>query len=149
VRRRRNTRFEGQTPWPRRTPADANEREQSGEAQNHSPAMSHRNPRNSRREIGATLKIILANTKAMRHSEVRRQRRRRFAVRNGLSVLEFRSTVFLESYHLTSLSPLRHHRHAFELFPDGRGTAKSGVWVWQWVRFAKNEESLKTPRRIG
>jgi hypothetical protein len=48
------------------TPADVNEREQNGEAPNHSPAMSHRNPlafRNSRREVGATLKIILADTK--------------------------------------------------------------------------------------
>jgi hypothetical protein len=49
-----------------RTPADANECEQSGEASNHLPAMSHRSPlafRNSRREVGATLKIILADIK--------------------------------------------------------------------------------------
>jgi hypothetical protein len=40
-------------------------------------------------------------------------------------------------------------RHAFELFTDGRDNAGSGDWVWQWVRFAKNEESLKAHLRIG
>jgi hypothetical protein len=77
-----------------RTPADANEREQSGEAPNHSPAMSNRNPlpfRNSRREVGASLKIILADTKRCDggksgDSDAAASR----FVRNGFSVLEFR-----------------------------------------------------------
>jgi hypothetical protein len=46
--------------------ADANEREQSGEAPNHSPAMSHRNPPRLPQfstRSRATLKIILADTK--------------------------------------------------------------------------------------
>jgi hypothetical protein len=39
--------------------------------------------------------------------------------------------------------------HAFELFTDGLDNAGSGDWVWQWVRFAKNAESLKAHLRIG
>jgi hypothetical protein len=70
------------------------------------PSIPPRLPRFSTRSRG-DVKIILADTKPMRRREIRRQRRRRFTVRNGLSVLEFRSTVFLESYHLPSLWPLR------------------------------------------
>ena len=31
----------------------------------------------------------------------------------------------------------------------GEITLGAGDWVWQWVRFAKNEESLKAHLRIG
>jgi len=40
-------------------------------------------------------------------------------------------------------------RHAFELFTDGRDNAGSGDWVWQWVRFAKNQESMKAHLHMG
>ena len=95
VRRRRNRRLTRRLRACGGTPADANEREQSGEAPNHSPAMSHRNTlpfRNSRREVGTTLKVILEDTQAMRRREVRRQRRAasRF-VRNGSASLSFDS----------------------------------------------------------
>jgi hypothetical protein len=93
VRPRWNRWFEAQTPCPGRTPADANECEQSGEAPNHLPAMSHRSPlafRNSRREVGATLKIILADIKRCDRGKSGDSDAAASRFRNGLSVLEFR-----------------------------------------------------------
>ena len=84
----------------------------------------------------------------MRRREVRRQRRSRFTVRpERLSVLEFRQ-FFLESY-LPHCGRWSITRHAFELFTDGRDNDESGDRVWQWVRFAKNEESLKAHLCMG
>jgi hypothetical protein len=119
VRRRRNRRFEAQTPCPRRNTRRRERARAKREAPNHSPAMSRGDFEN--------------------HFGGHQAMRRREAGDSDASASRFVRTVAAAQSPVTLSS----------CSLMGVDNAGSGDWVWQWVRFAKNEESLKAHLRMA
>jgi hypothetical protein len=137
VRRRRNRRFEAQTPCPRRnTRRRERARAKRGSTKSfagNEPSQPPRLPQFSTRSRG-DFENHFGGHQAMRRREVGRHAAASWLVRNALASSSFYSFSRLLSSAFTVAAITR---HAFELFTDECDNAGSGDWVWQWVRFAK------------